>query len=724
MSSGRPRRPRRPRRPPLGALAIGLGASVAAFALSAMGALTPLEDAATDQLMRLRGRRSPDPRIVVCGIDGDSVRRYGRWPWRRTRVAELIDRLAAAGARVIAADMVFSEPSYPELPHDDPALAAAIARAGDVVLGYFFRSRGTSPELPKAAFDLAGSAPGGFPAVPRWRAADVNLPEFTAAADAQGFVNHEREGGVFRHYPLIAHYRGGYYPALALRAVERFLRREPARSPAPPPAAGLELQPYEGTLPRILLAGRPVGAAEDGTLWVDYRGPAKTYPHVSAAKVLSGEVGAGALGGRLVFVGLTETGVGELQATPFGDEYGVEVHANVADNLLHGRYLQDGMVQRGLSLAALFLLGPLVAWLIVAVERHLYGSLWAVLLVAAWPALGYTSLRGAGWHLEAMAPLLAGGVALVGAFAYRVLVVEATARRIERTFKHYVSGAVVEEMLRDPEQVKLGGERRDMTVLFSDIRGFTTLSESRDPDQVVRLLNEFFTPMTRLVLEQGGTLDKYMGDAIMAFFGAPLAQPDHAARACRAALAMRAELGALNERWRARGELAPGTGLGIGIGLNSGEMSVGNVGSESVFGYTVIGDNVNLGSRIEGLNKMYGTEVIVSAATARAAGTVGEGFVFRELDSVRVKGKHEPVAIYELVGERGAVAPARHESVERFAAALAAYRGRDFESAEAILADARFGEDAPALLLLARCRRLAASPPPAEWEAVENLTSK
>ena len=426
-----------------------------------------------------------------------------------------------------------------------------------------------------------------------------------------------------------------------------------------------------------------------------------------------------------MLVGLTETGVGDLQATPFGgEEYGVEVHANVADNLLRGRYLEDTALQSGLSLLALFLLGPLVAWLVVAVERHLYGSLWGIVLVVAWPSLCYASLAGPGWHLQATGPVLAGGIALVGAFAYRVLVVEATARRIERTFKHYVSAAVVEEMLRDPREVKLGGERRDLTVLFSDIRGFTTLSESRDSDQVMRLLNEFFTPMTHIVLAEGGTLDKYMGDAIMAFFGAPLAQPDHAARACRAALAMRAELAALNERWRARGELGPDARLGIGIGLNSGEMSVGNVGSESVFGYTVIGDNVNLGSRLEGLNKMYGTEVIVSAATAGAVGGVGEGFVFRELDSVRVKGKLTPVAIYELIGERGKVDPGRHQNVERFAAALAAYRGRDFAAAAAILADDRFGGDGPAGILRERCRRLAASPPPAEWEAVENLTSK
>ncbi|HXO18465.1 MAG TPA: CHASE2 domain-containing protein, partial [Thermoanaerobaculia bacterium] len=227
----------RPGRGSRAALAIGLGASLAVFALYLLGALTPLEDVVTDQLMRWRGRQPADPRIAICAVDARSIDRYGRWPWRRTRVAELIDGLAAAGARVIALDIVFSEPSYPELAADDAALAASIARAGNVVLGYFFRrdaGRANAPELAGTGIDIVRAPPGGFPAVPSFRAVEANLAPFAAAADAQGFFSHEREGGVLRHYRLLARHRGGFYPALALRAVERFQRREPHSAGTPP----------------------------------------------------------------------------------------------------------------------------------------------------------------------------------------------------------------------------------------------------------------------------------------------------------------------------------------------------------------------------------------------------------------------------------------------------------------------------------------------------------
>jgi adenylate cyclase len=265
--------------------------------------------------------------------------------------------------------------------------------------------------------------------------------------------------------------------------------------------------------------------------------------------------------------------------------------------------------------------------------------------------------------------------------------------------------------------VKLGGERREMTVLFSDIRGFTSISETLDPEALVRLLNEFFTPMTRLVLENGGTLDKYMGDALMAFFGAPLAHPDHAARACRAAIAMREELVRLNEGWQRAGKLPPHLTLGIGIGLNSGEMSVGNVGSEVVFGYTVIGDNVNLGSRIEGLNKDYGSQILVSEFTARAA---GGGFLFRELDLVQVKGKQKPVGIHELLD----AAPGSPDQATRaalFAQGLAAYRAQDFAGAAALFADLA---DGPGRIFQERCRHYLEDPPPPDWDGVEVRKTK
>ncbi|HUF78781.1 MAG TPA: adenylate/guanylate cyclase domain-containing protein, partial [Thermoanaerobaculia bacterium] len=327
------------------------------------------------------------------------------------------------------------------------------------------------------------------------------------------------------------------------------------------------------------------------------------------------------------------------------------------------------------------------------------------------------------WHLEVVTPVVTGLVALGLTLPYQIGIVDARARQIRRTFAQFVSESIVEEMLRHPERVRLGGERREMTVVFSDIRGFTSIAERLDSEELVQLLNQYFTPMTRLVLAEGGTLDKYMGDALMAFFGAPVALPDHAARACRAALAMRSKLAELNAGWRAEGKLPEGAALGIGVGLNSGEMSVGNMGSEDVFDYTVIGDNVNLGSRIEGLNKPYGTDVLASEATVKAAQAAGAGFLFRELDRVRVKGKKEPVAIYELMAERPAP-PELEERAARFAEALAHYRSRRFEEAAAAFQALADVGDPPAAALARRAAPLATEGAPEGWEPVETLTAK
>lgn len=701
-------------------IVLGLGLAVSLVVLALRAWLAPLEAVAMDLQMRLRGPRPPDPRVALVVIDDTSVDLYGRWPWPRTRVAEVVDRLAAAGASVIAFDVVFSEPSrrdeVVDLGAEDEALAAAIERSGRTVLGYFFRRRlppgapSVPPErLAGARFTRAIAPPGGYPGVPRRPGVETNLAGFIDAAAAQGFFNNEREQGVLRHFGLVVEHAGGYYPALPLVAVALALERP------------LALSPRAGGLPVIELGSERVRADERGALWLDYAGPSGTFPTYPVADLLAGRVPAEALAGRIVFFGATEVGIGDLFASPFGSEVpGVEVHANVADNLLAGRYIRDAGAQGAWSLLALLLIGPLAAFLVSAIERHLVGSLVAIAAVLVWPAVCYAAFRTLGWHLQMVPPVLAGGAALVLALRYQVGFVEARARQIRRTFQRYVSAAVVEEMLRHPERVELGGVRREMTVLFSDIRGFTTLAESLDSEQVVRLLNEFFTPMTRLVLAAGGTLDKYMGDALMAFFGAPVEQPDHAGRACAAALAMRAELARLNAAWRAAGRFPEGAGLGIGIGLNSGPMSVGNMGSDQIFDYTVIGDEVNLGSRIEGLNKNYASEVLVSGATAAAAGD----FVFRQLDRVRVKGKHEAVALYELLARRPA--PEAEARAAAFAAALASYRGRDFAGAERAFAAlaAEPGGDGPAGVFRDRCRRYATAPPPPDWDAVETLTSK
>jgi adenylate cyclase len=699
------------------AFRIALFASLLAVLPHLGGWLRPLEEVAIDLMMRAKGSRPADPRIVVCALDDKSLREFGRWPWRRNRVAELIDRLKADGARVIALDMVFSDPS-PSTPDydlvaDDRALVSSLSKAGNVVLGYFFRREpvAVNPQsLEGAAYEIVAERAGGLPTLRR-AGVEANLPVFALAADSQGFFSHDRESGILRHYALALRYGSDYYPPLALRAAERFLGRE-----------GLALAPGKGNLVEVTLAGRRIAADERGRLWVNYRGPARTFRTIPAGDVLAGRTPAGTFRDRLVFVGVTETAVGDVQATPFGSEIsGVEVHANVADNLLNGRYVLDTGALAAVSLAVLAALALVVALLVLYTRRHLAGALLAAFLLLLWPVLSYLAFVTNGWHLQTVSPLLAGVLSLVLSLRVRIAAEEERAQRIRQTFEHYVSRPVVEEMLRHPERVKLGGERRDMTVLFSDIRGFTSISETLDSEALVSLLNEFFTPMTRIVLDNGGTLDKYMGDAVMAFFGAPLAQPDHAARACRASLAMRDELVVLNERWHREGRLPPHLSMAIGIGLNSGDMSVGNVGSEAVFGYTVIGDNVNLGSRIEGLNKDYGSQILVSETTARAA---GDGFLFRELDWVRVKGKQQPVGIHELL----AAAPAPPDQSERavlYARALAAYRARDFAAAEILFADlADRLDDGPGRAFRERCRQYQEDPPPAEWDGVEVRKTK
>lgn len=690
----------------LQALALGLAASLVVLAF--WWALAEVEGVAVDLLMRLRGPGPADPRVAIVAIDEESIDRYGRWPWRRDRVAELVTRLDRAGARVIALDILFSEPSrrdeVVDLSAEDEALTAAFERAGNVVLGYFFRTGSARPpdddssELPdlpilQAGGDLSRSA------VPPRAAVEENLPALAAAAAGQGFYDQEPESGVHRHYQLVARYRGFHYPSLALAAVALF------------EGEGPEISLPDG-VPEIRLGKQRIETNERGRLWINYRSRTGSFEQISAARVLAGELPAGVLADRLVFVGFTEAGLGEIFTSPWGSPMtGVEVHAHVADNLLNDRYIRDRGVEAGWSILAALLLGPLVSLLVVATPGRPAGALAAVALVLLWPAASYLAFARGGWHLHVTAPVAAGLLALVGQVAF-----EGRSRWVRRTFQQFVSSEVVREMLEHPERVRLGGESRELTVLFCDVRGFTALSETREPQQVVEILNRFFTPMTAVVIGNGGTLDKYMGDALMAFFGAPVRQQDHAARACRAALAMCRELERVKVEAAAADPLPPG--FGVGVGLNTGVMTVGNMGSDQIFDYTVIGDPVNLGSRVEGLTRVYGVDIVVTSFTREAA---GEAFLFRELDRVRVKGRREPVTIYELLDD-----PELGPLVRGFEAGLALYRDRRFEAAaaafEEVLAD-RPG-DGPARVFLARARQLAADPPEPGWDGVFERTTK
>lgn len=725
------------------ALGLGLGCSVLIGGLWRLGVLDRLEGGAFDLAMFLRGPEElpQQPGVAIVAIDEASLREIGRWPWPRSRLADLLRAVRGAGARVLALDLVMPEPSHipPECdcdaprqcdaPQADPvacrltvedcALAQAIAEREDVVLGYFLESEPTG--IARDGFDVTRhqhyDLPAGvsFPDVAAQPAIQTSLPCFHLSTKHHGFVTHPRDRGAFRQYLLIQRLGGEelreddvYLLPLALSAVARYK------------GALAHAQQDWGGAPEIYLGLDRLPADVLGRLAIDYLGGTGTIPTVSAADLLGdspSETARRALEGSLVFIGLEASGLVDSHPTPFEELMpGVEIHATVAYNLLVGRYLHEGAVQGFVSALAILLLGAVVAVLVTAIERYLVGSLVAIGLVAVWPVIAYVAFDQAHWHLLFVAPMLAGVLSLVSTLRYQL--------QLGSRFEGYVSPNVARAIRRDPELARRS-RLVELTVLFTDIRGFSTRTEEMGSEQVVRLLNDFFTPMTQVVLDQDGTLDKYMGDALMAFFGAPVPQPDHAVRACRAALAMRRELHVIR---RSRKEMEE---LDIGIGVNTGEMTVGDMGSKGLFDYTVIGRNVNLGQRLEAATKeeAFGAGILVAETTREAA---GELFLFRKVARLQAKGFKEPVTLYELIAERpepGLEPPGwiQPELVRQFEQAYALYYpGRDFAAAEAAFRKLRekHPDDGPSKYYEKRCRELQEDPPPAEWAGVEEQTRK
>ena len=681
-------------------LGIALVASLATLTLyrGALPGLQQVDLRLKDLRFQLRGPLSADPRVVVAAIDARSVKELGRWPWSREVTGELVTRLKEQGARVIALDLVFSEPQG-DAP--DRALAADLGAAGNVVLGYFFRTDGD--DAPAAVRDqvlrhrvkLLQIEPGvaALP-LPEFSALDASIPLIGVSAPDQGFFNvlpdHD---GLYRAAPLLALYGGEIFPSLSLRSLARYLGSEPLVTVAP-----------FGARP-IRLGALKIPVNEAGELPLNYYGPTGSIRTVSACDVLKGRLPAGALRDALVFVGATEMGIYDLRATPFDPTLpGVEIQATVASNALQGLFLTRDGRSAALELAAIFLLPVLLALLLNRTNSALVGLCWLVLCSGLWLALNQMLFRSYCLDLSVVYPVAPVLFTYLAGEAYRNLVLERRSRYLKKAFGSYLSPDLVEEIVKNPDRLRLGGEKREITVLFSDIRCFTTLSESLSPEELVSILNEYLSPMTRIVLEEKGTLDKFIGDAVMALFNAPLDLPGHEARACRAALRMSQRLEELNREFVRRGVAA----IEIGIGINTGEAVVGNMGADLRFDYTAIGDSVNLASRLEGLTKLYGARIIVSGSTRKGA---GDDFVFREIDLVRVKGKQNPVAIYELMADHP-------EFAAPFGEALQLYRAGDWGAALAGFELLATRGDWVSVLYQARCRESLAATPDAAGDGV------
>ncbi|MGC3997046.1 MAG: adenylate/guanylate cyclase domain-containing protein [Anaeromyxobacter sp.] len=694
-------------------------------------------------VVRGRGPLRPSGQVVVVAIDERAVEAEGAWPWGRARLARLVDRLADAGASAIAVDVVWSE-------EDESgrrlARVAALARA----------AREVSPEAAAGALDAvwaaaAGPDPGltgavdpterlaeslrraghvvlGFRMVadravaPLAQGARVErlAPWALGADDGDSLADPVRFPGVVTPVgPLLGSARGAGFVTLRADA-DGTLRAYPAVA-----AAGGQRFPSLGTA--LLVASGHEGAAAAalraadglGQVPLAWLGPAEAFPAVSAADVLRGRLAPDALRGKVVVVGATAPGAGERFVTPFEDGAPeVLAHATFVENALAG----EAPRRPGAALAMELLLMVAAALVLARLFAHgtVSASLAATLAIGAgWIGLAALALRGWGVVLEPGLPVAqVVGVSVV-ATTWRVVRAERARRRAREAFGRFLAPAVVDEVLAEEGALRPGGHGAELTVLFADLRGFTHLSEQLAPDALLEVLNAWLAPMTDVIVEgHEGTLDKYMGDAVMAFWGAPRPQPDHALRACRAALAMVARLEPLQAAWRARGLPA----LEVGIGVNTGPVSVGLVGRQDrFFNYTVLGDAVNLASRLEGANREYGTHVLVGAATRQAA---GEAVVARALDRVRVKGRREPVVLHELL----ALAPATELAAvaAAYEAGLAAYWARRFdEAAEAFAeADRLRGGDPPSRVFLARCEALRRAPPPPGWDGVFELPGK
>lgn len=712
---------------------------------------------ALDVRIASRGHLAPGGETVIAAIDEKSVAELGRWPWPRATLARLVDRLKAGGARAVGFDIVFSEPEEarerqtidalaaelkkqglagPELLNllssrraadPDAVLAAAIGKAENVTLGYFFHfprrrqeqdlahiSEKTLAEqarrIEDSRYAMINAATGepNDAYLPRAYAPEANLDILSKAAQNSGYFNMLPDSdGSNRWSPLVIAFGDNYYSSLAVSLVQAYLDF---------PALALNLEPYGAK--SVSIGDIEIPTDESGQLLINYLGPPRTFPHYSIADILKGAVPPDTFRDKIVLVGATAVGIYDLRVTPFSSTYpGVEIHATVVDNILRRNFLAHSATTRFMDICSILIFG-LILGLAIPRLRPISGMIAAFAVVVAFVAVNFLVFFRFNLWLNLVYPFVTMALIYLGITIYHYFKEEREKKKIRGAFQYYLNASVINEMLKDPAKLKLGGDKKDLTVLFSDIRGFTTISEKLSPQELVSLLNEYLTAMTNQVFAHDGLLDKYMGDAIMAVFGAPLSQTDHARRACLTALAMMRELRVLQEKWQNEGRPA----FDIGIGINSGDMVVGNMGSEMRFDYTVMGDMVNLGSRLEGTNKEYGTNIILSEFTYEK---VKDDMCCRELDAVRVKGKVKPVKIYELLGEKKDE-PAGRAWMELFARGLALYREKQWDEAKAA-----FGavlnlrpEDTVSIMYIDRCRNLKDQPPSEPWDGVFVMTKK
>lgn len=699
-----------------------------------------------------------DPRIVIIDIDEKSIAELGRWPWSRDVVAQLVKQMTQTyQAQSVGFDVVFAEPDntsgygrledlargplkdVPQLAQQlrllkpqmdyDARLAAAL-QGQPVVMGYDFSSEPgavTKGQLPPPAFSLADLGGRDLDVI-GWRAYGANLPQLQAAARAGGFFNQvPGDDGLVRAVPLIARYGNQFYESLALATARVAVDGKRIKPVFLTTADGLmESQKYDyGALAGIAVEARPQALfipVERGlTTLVTYRGAGGpnggAFRYVPAVDVIRGTYPHEQLDGRIMLVGTTVPGLNDLRATPVNSIYpGVEIHANLIASILDDDFKSRPDFAQGYDALQVALVGLLLG-LLLPMLGPLASMLLALGSAAALGGLNLWLYNGAGMVLPLATSILLVLLLFISNLAWGYLFEYRNRKAIVNLFGEYVAPELVAEMAANPASYNMEGEIRELSVMFSDVRGFTTISESLQPNELREYINVYLTAMSEDIRGNRGTLDKYIGDAVMAFWGAPLDVPDHAARAVATALKMQQTTLQLNQEFTRR-NWPP---LKIGIGINSGQMRVGDMGSKIRRAYTVMGDAVNLSSRLEAITKVYGVGVLVGQATRLAA----PQFAYRELDRVRVKGKNEPVPIYEPLALDTELDVAMRAEVEQWHEALALVRAQRWDEAQAVLQALQAVQSRGLYTLyLERIARYREVPPPADWDGVTTFETK
>jgi adenylate cyclase len=722
-------------------LCVGLLLALACLRVADPPPLEELRVRTFDLFQVIQPRVSTQRPVVIVDIDEKSLKTIGQWPWPRTLVADLITRLTELGAVAIGVDIVFAEPDrlspnlaadafrdldedtrhkLRALPSNDQVLADAMRRARVVVgeSGLPFLVAQIEAQPPLMGLATLGGNPEpfllSFPGLLR------NVPVLEKAAAGRGLftIRGERDG-IVRRAPMVMQAQGAIVPSLSFEMLR--VGTGSSTIMIKTDAAGIK---------SVAIPGFEVPTDRNGQLWVHFsrHDPAR---YVSAVDVLERQVAPEAIARKLVLIGTSAVGLLDVKTTPVDSVLpGVEVHAQMLENMLTRSVLSSPNYAIGAELCVALLIGAAIIWLAPALSP---------LVLLAFGVMIVALMIGTSWYLYAQQrllidftyPLLSSLVIYLTLVFTNYMKEQAQRRQIRSAFGQYLSPALVEQLANSPEKLVLGGEERNMTIMFSDVRGFTTISEiyKRDPQGLTSLMNRFLTPLTNAIIDRKGTIDKYMGDAIMAFWNAPLDDASHEINACAAALDMLERIAKLNSEreQEAQSSGKPFISLQVGVGINTGLCVVGNMGSDLRFDYSVLGDSVNLASRLEGQSKTYGIPIIAGSKTALAA---KDKFAILEIDFITVKGKTEPEVIYAIMGREDVANSGPFQSLRNLSIKmLSCYRSRDWLAALAAIEQGRITDKDRRLntlfnLYVDRIRAFRENPPPDDWDGVFALQTK